>query len=385
MRYFFTFLKWLFILAIIFVAHAYLTGNTHVFKTLGQTVLKGKLGPGVDTRKIFSTRKVNMGRPQAWQEDSMFGLIRLKSEYQQHLKKYQTLAFLVAKNGRLIYETYSQGYHSGSYTNSWSAGKSILSILVGAAIRDGKIKSIYQNVSDFLPEYEGTGLKIWHLLSMSSGINFKEQYINPYGYPAKALYGTDLEWLNKKYRVNNIPGKHFIYLSGNSQVLGFLLRKAVGKNVSDYASEKLWRTIGAEHPAWWSLDHTGGMEKTFCCFHSNARDFAKVGQLMLQKGVWGNDTLFTTDYFNALTRLSKTVHLNKEPNDRYGMHWWIVKYKNLDIFYARGINGQYIIDIPAKQMVVVRLGRKWNKTQIKGHHADFYTYVDAALSLVGQE
>jgi len=381
MRHFFTFLKWIFIITTVFVIHAYITGNTHVFKTLGQTVLKGKLGPGVDTRKIFSTRKVNTGRPQPWQEDSLLGKLKLDKEYSETFAQYQTLAFLVTRKGKIIYEDYSQGYDKVSSTNPWSVSKSILSLLIGAAIQDGKIKSVNQNVSDFLPEYEGTGLKIWHLLSMSSGINFKEQYINPYGYPAKALYGTDLESLNSKYRVNNIPGKHFIYLSGNSQILGFVLKKAVGKNVSDYASEKLWRRIGAEYPAWWSLDKTGGMEKTFCCFHSNARDFAKIGQLMLQKGIWGNDTIFSWDYFNSLTHASNTVTLQGKPNDMYGFHWWVVKYKGLEIFYARGINGQYIIDIPAKDMVIVRLGRKWNPTKINGHHQEFYTYIDAALSL----
>ncbi len=382
MKQFFTFLKWIFIISILFVAHAYLTGNSHIFKTLGSTILKGRLGPTVDTRKMFSTRKVNIGTPQPWIEDSLFGKLHFSDADNDQLNKYQTLAFLIAKHGKIIHEEYWAGYNAASSTNSWSMSKSILSILTGCAIKDGSIKSEEQNVSDFLPEYNNTGLKIKHLLTMSSGINFKEQYINPYGYTAKAVYGNDLVSLNKKYRVNNIPGKYFIYLSGNSQVLSFLLNKATGKTVSEYASEKLWRKIGAEHPAYWSLDNANGNEKGFCCFHSNARDFAKIGQLMLQKGIWGNDTIIPFYYYKKSISLAPILLPDGESNDRYGYSWWIVKYKGLDIFYARGIDGQYIIDIPAKDIVVVRLGRKRNDTKINGHPKDFYIYTDAALALV---
>jgi len=382
MKRFFTFLKWMFIISILFVGHAYLTGNTHIFKTLGNTILKGRLGPTVDTEKVFPTRKVNIGTPQPWKVDSMLGKLRLDETTYAHLAKYKTLAFLVAQHGKILHEEYWEGYSSKSNTNSWSVAKSIVSILVGAAIRDGKIKSVEQDVSDFLPEYKGTGLKIKHLLTMSSGINFKEQYKNPYGYGAKALYGSDLKKLNKRYRVNNIPGKHFIYLSGNSQLLGFILQKATGKTLSDYASDKLWKKIGASRPALWSLDQQNGNEKAFCCFHSNARDFARIGQLMLQKGIWGNDTIINYDYYKASISLAPTLMLDDTPNDLYGYQWWIIKYKGLYIYYARGIDGQYIINIPAKDLVVVRLGRVRNETKKNGHPEDFYIYTDAALSLV---
>lgn len=382
MKHFFSTLKWIFFVAIVFVAHAYLTGNTHIFKTLQYTILKGRLGPTVDTKNIFNTRKVNNGKPQPWLEDSLLGKLQLSEIDRKEIEKYQTLSYLIIKNNKVVYEEYWQGYSSASYTNSWSMAKSILSLLTGAAIKEGKIKSVEQDVSVFLPEYEGTGLKIKHLLTMSSGINFKEQYKNPYGYAAKALYGNDLVKLNKKYKVNNIPGKYFDYLSGNSQLLSFVIHKATGKTVSQYASEKLWRKIGAEHPAYWSLDKKGGNEKGFCCFHSNARDFAKIGQLMLQHGIWQGDTIIPTWFYNQSISLAPTMQIDGKANDLYGYQWWIIKHKGLDIFYARGIDGQYIIDIPQKNMVVVRLGRKRNDIKKNGHPLDFYIYTDAALKLV---
>lgn len=382
MKQFFTFLKWIFIISILFVSHAYLTGNSHIFKTLSATILKGKLGPSVDTGKLFATRKVKTGKPQPWQKDTLYGKRDLNRNSYSELEKYKTLAFLVIQHDKLIFEQYWSGYNSKSSTNSWSMSKSILSILTGCAIKEGKIKSVEQEVGDFLPDYKETGLKIKHLLTMSSGINFKEQYMNPYGYTAKALYGNDLVNLNKKYRVNNIPGRHFVYLSGNSQILSFLLNKATGKTVSEYASEKLWTKVGAEYPAFWSLDKPNGSEKGFCCFHSNARDFARIGQLMLQKGIWNGDTIIPYGYFKQSISVAPLLLPDGKPNDRYGYQWWIANYKGFDIFYARGINGQYIIDIPAKDMVIVRLGRLRNETKINGHPADFYIYADAALGLV---
>ena len=103
---------------------------------------------------------------------------------------------------------------------------------------------------------------------------------------------------------------------------------------------------------------------------------------MLQKGIWGNDTILPYSYYKQSISLAPTLLLDGKPNDQYGYQWWIVKYKGLDIFYARGIDGQYIIDIPAKDMVVVRLGRKRNDTKRNGHPEDFYIYTDAALALV---
>jgi len=382
MRRFFTFLKWVFITCIVFTAHAYLTGNTHIFATLNNTILKGRMAPPVDTKKIFPTRKINNGTPQFWVEDPKLGKLNLEQKYSDVLNQYQSIAFLVVQNGKILHEKYWDGYSAKSSTNPWSVTKSIVSILTGIAIKEGKIKNVEQNVSDFLPEFVGTGLKIKHLLTMSSGINFKEQYKNPYGYPAKALYGSDLENLNKKYRVNNIPGKHFVYLSGNTQVLGFVIKKATGKTISEYASEKLWKKIGAEKPAYWSLDCDGGNEKTFCCLHTNARDLARIGQLMLQHGVWGNDTLISENYYRASVSIAKLDKLNGKPNDFYGYGWYILKYKGLDIFYARGIKGQYVIIIPSKNLVVVRLGQEWNNKKIADHHVEFYSFLDAALSLI---
>ena len=106
---------------------------------------------------------------------------------------------------------------------------------------------------------------------MSSGFNYYEDYLNPFSYPARSLYGTDIREVHKRYKQVSEPGKRFNYQSANTQMLAFLLMKVTGKNLSEYASEKLWKPIGAEQEALWSLDHKDGVEKAFCCFNSNAR------------------------------------------------------------------------------------------------------------------
>ena len=111
-------------------------------------------------------------------------------------------------------------------------------------------------------------LTIKQLLTMSSGINFDEDYANPFAYPAKAYYGTDLKKLTDNYEVKEEPSKVFKYLSGNTQILQQLLAKATGMTVSDYASQKLWGPIGAQNDAYWNLDHEGGDEKSYCCISS---------------------------------------------------------------------------------------------------------------------
>jgi CubicO group peptidase (beta-lactamase class C family) len=266
--------------------------------------------------------------------------------------------------------------------------KSFVSILTGIALDEGKIKSVDQPVSDFLPEFkegENSKLTIKHLLTMSSGINFDEDYVNPLAYPAQSYYGSDLKKLTYKYKVKDEPGKAFIYLSGNTELLSFILEKATGKTLSEYASEKLWKPLGAKNSAFWSLDHKDGSEKAYCCFNSNAPDFARIGELYLDSGKWNGQQLISSQYvIHSITPADLLSGSAK--NDEYGYSWWLIPdYKGHRIFYARGILGQYIICIPDKKMVVVRLGKKRKQKDDKASHPpDVFLYIDAALEMYGK-
>ncbi|HEY4797843.1 MAG TPA: serine hydrolase, partial [Bacteroidia bacterium] len=200
-------------------------------------------------------------------------------------------------------------------------------------------------------------------------------------------YGNDLRKLIFKYDATGEPGKYFEYLSGNTQLLGFVLRKATGMSVSEYASEKLWRPIEAEHDAYWSLDKEGGDEKAYCCFNSNARDFARIGKLYLDSGRWSGKQVVPEKYVLESIKPAPTLEKDGgEKNNRYGYSWWLLpNYKGHNIFYARGILGQYIVIVPDLKMIIVRLGKRRELTSVNGHPADFYWYVDAALEMYGKK
>ncbi|MBK9479483.1 MAG: serine hydrolase [Bacteroidetes bacterium] len=377
-------LKWIVIILVVASISLAISGKTYLFKAIANTYLKGRSGPSISEYKIFSYHTVLNDSAQNWPSARDFNKNKLSAEQRVEFEDYKTTAFLVLKNDSVKYEEYWDGFSDTSHTNSFSMGKSIVSILVGIAIDEHKIKSVDQPIVDFIPEFAvGANAKVTvkHLLTMSSGINFDEDYINPFAYPAAAYYGSDLKALTYDYQVTEEPGKNWKYLSGNTELLGFVLEKATGKSISEYASEKLWKPMGANHPAYWSLDHEGGVEKAYCCFNSNARDFARFGSLYLHQGSWKGKQLVSKQYVQESIRAADLIDDNGGKNNKYGYSWWLLNYKNHPIYYMRGILGQYVFVIPDKNMVVVRLGHKRSTEKINDHPKDVYLFLDAALAM----
>jgi CubicO group peptidase (beta-lactamase class C family) len=380
--------KGLLIILVILNLAILVSGKWYLWKGVANTYLQGRMGPSITEYTIFENREVKAGAPQPWHLAKNANTKKIPETYLKEFTDMQTVSYVILKNDSIIHEQYWDGFGEDSYSNSFSMGKTFVSILIGAAIDEGKIKSVDEPVGDFLPEFkdgENAKLTIKHLLTMSSGINFDEDYVSPFAYPAQAYYGSDLKKLTFKYKVTEEPGKVFKYLSGNSELLGFILEKATGKTLSDYASEKLWKPLGAKNSAFWSLDHKDGSEKAYCCFNSNARDFARIGELYLDSGKWNGTQLISTEYILKSINLADLSTEDGKKNEKYGYAWWIMpNYKGHSIFYARGILGQYIVCIPDKKMVVVRLGKKREK-QLPGqnHPTDVFAYIDAALEMYG--
>jgi CubicO group peptidase (beta-lactamase class C family) len=373
------FLKWLLyiIVAIVVAVNAIIliTGRYYIYKTIANTIFKGRMGPSIDEYEIFPNRVVKTGTPKPWPIAKNYNKKFIPAKYLEEMEGYKTEAYLIIKNDSICYEQYWDGYSDTSHTNSFSMAKSFVSILAGVAIQEGKIKSVDEHVYDFIPSFK-TGmdslLTIKDLLTMSSGINFAESYISPFAYPAEAYYGNDIIDNTLKYKVTIQPGKDFLYLSGNSTLLGYIITIATGEKLSDYASEKLWQPLGAEHPAFWSIDHEGGMEKAYCCFNSNARDFGRIGQLYLDSGKWGGKQLVPQSYVLASIKPALSEH--------YGYNWWILNCDGHRVPYCRGILGQYIFVIPDKNMVVVRLGKK--RGQVNDNvPSDALIYLRAAFEM----
>ncbi len=378
------FIKWFLILLLVLNAAILITGNTYLYKGLQNTYFKGRSGPSPTEYAIFENREIKAGKEIAWPLSKNYNKLTLSPESRQELEHYKALSFLVIKNDSLLYEEYWNEGGTASITNSFSMAKTFVSILTGIAIYEKKIKSVDQPVGDFLPEFttgNNAKLTVRHLLTMSSGINFDEDYVNPFAYPAKAYYGSDIRKLTMNYKLNEEPGKVFKYLSGNTELLCFVLEKATGMNISEYASEKLWKPLGASKSAYWSLDHKGGVEKAYCCFNSNARDFARLGSLYMHHGNWYGQQIVPESYVQESIIPAPILDEDNKPNKRYGYSWWLLNYKGMDMYYARGILGQYIVAIPDNNLLLVRLGYKRSNEKIDDHPKDLYSYIDAALDL----
>lgn len=342
---------------------------------------------GIEDYKIFHNREVKAGEYKEWKLDSLYNNYQLSGAEDSIFNHYETVAFLVIHDEKILFEKYWEGYSENVLSNSFSMAKSVISLMIGIAIDEGKIKSVDQKVVDVFPAFNTSAsnadLRIRDVLTMSSGLNWDESYGSLYSTTTEAYYGNDIYNQIVGLEVVEDPRKQFKYLSGNTQLLGLIVQSATGELISNYASEKIWSKIGAQHPALWSLDKENGTEKAYCCFNSNARDFARIGQLVLNNGMWDSTQIVSQQYIVESTSPAKyLIDENGKQVDFYGYQWWIIHHKNMEIPYARGILGQYIFVLKDKNAIVVRLGHKRDEEQIGHHRKDAIKYLDIALNII---
>ncbi len=340
--------------------------------------------PKIDNKEIFVHRIVATGTGIEFPMSSDYCKTPLPKELNETLESLKSVAFVVIKDDSINYEKYWDGYGKDSYSNSFSMAKTVVGILIGIAIDEGKIKNVDQPVSDFLPQFKdglAAKLTIKHLLTMSSGTNWNESYSNPLSVTTEAYYGSNIPKLVANMKVVDEPGKVYKYLSGNTLVLAAILEKATKMKVSDYASEKLWKPLGAVNSAEWALDKKDGEEKAYCCFFSNARDFARIGELYLHKGNWNGKQIVSEEYVKHSIQPADLKDDEGNQIDHYGYAWWLINRKGHQVFYARGILGQYVFVIPDKKIVAVRLGKKRGKVNGKFTYSDIQAYVDGILEM----
>lgn len=378
------FFKYLITVFLILNLLVFFSGKRWLYKAVSITYLKGYSSSYIDDFIYFPANKVATGKHQKWLISKKYNKKSLPKFIKKTNASLETVAFMVIKNDSIQYEEYWNGYSSNSISNSFSMAKSWVSTLIGVAIKEGEIKSVDQKVCDFLPEFcidENEKITIEHLLTMSAGLNWKEDYRNPIGQTAEAYYGDNLKNLVLKLKAVEEPGKYFKYHSASTQLLSFIIEAATGKTISEYASEKLWIPMGAKNPALWSLDDVDGDEKGFCCINSNARDFARLGKLYLNQGKWNGREILDSSYISKATTAAKIIDKKGKENINYGYQFWITNYKNLHVYYAKGLWGQYVICIPKKNIIIVRLGKNYGPVLRDGHHEDLYLFIDAALEM----
>lgn len=334
------------------IAVVFISGYGYIFKALAINLKKGPITPSIDDEEKFPSRIVQNHDPQPWEKSDAYNTKTLSENLLKELKKTRTSSLLIVHDGKLIHEQYWKNHNSSSLMNSFSMAKGILSVLVGCAIDDGYLQSEDQLISSVFPQYKnnqyGKFLTFRHLMTMQAGLDWEEEYHHPFAENSKQYFVDDLAEQAFGVKMKEMPGQKYEYQSVSAQLLGLALRKATGKELAFYLSEKIWKPLKMEFPAKWSIDEKG-MEKAFCCIHAAPRDFAKLGQLIMQEGNWEGKQLISKEYCKKL--LTPT-----QENDAFCFTIWADDDSALKYRFFYGFLGQFIIMVPEKNMVIVKTG-----------------------------
>ncbi|MEY4249644.1 MAG: hypothetical protein RJA87_1277 [Pseudomonadota bacterium] len=269
-----------------------------------------------------------------------------------YMKTMNTSGLLVLQDGKIVLERYGLGRTPQERWTSFSVAKSVTAMLVGAAIADGKIASLNDKVSTYLPGLKGSAydqVSVRQLISMTSGVKWNEDYQDPNSDVARVGLQTDERGVNpiiaymRKLPRAHPPGTKFLYNTGETDLTGLLVSTAVGKPLSSYMSEKIWQPYGMEQDAVWMTDQ-GGHERGGCCLSMTLRDYARFGQFLLEDGVAQGKPMVPERWVELATSYE-----NDFGKDRgYGFFMWLIPGG----YAAEGIFGQQIFVFPQDKLVI---------------------------------
>jgi len=275
-----------------------------------------------------------------------------------------TTNFLVVKEDTIVYERYFRGNTKDSKATSMSVAKSFTSALVGLCVADGLIASIDDPITKYVDFLKGSGydgVPIKHILQMSSGIKFSEEYEEPNSDFFKMLGAIAMGESIKDY-AKSLPsarpsGQTFYYASIDTNILGFLVEAVAHKTAAQLLDERLWGPLGMESDAYWNLDNTGDV-LAFMGLNITARDYAKFGRLYLNKGNWNGKQIIPAQWVADSVKPDKPYLALKDYywpgfDIGYQYQWW-VPAGNEGEFTAIGVWGQYVYVNPAQKLIVVK-------------------------------
>ena len=371
-------LKWMAIIFAGLIALIYAFDVDYILKGTRVIYLTGNNTAYLSDYKHFDNRIIEPSPiSEPWAKHNDYNTIEETEELAALNKERETKAFLVIKNDSIVFEKYFDGYSESSKSNSFSMAKSITVTLLGKAIMDKKIKSLDQLVGDFFDEYKtglGAELTVGDLASMSSGMKWNEKYYSIINITSESYFSEDLRSLILNQKIINKPGQKFRYSSGDTQLLGMVIEKATNTNLSDYLRNNFTIPMGFENEALWQLDsEESGMEKAYCCFASNAKDFARFGKLYKNNGKWNNEILLDSTFINKATN----PVFNSSPY--YGYGWWLYNYNDKKVYTMNGHRGQFVIVFPEEDIIIVRLGDI--NIQGEGDSGDLYKYISEGYNL----
>jgi CubicO group peptidase (beta-lactamase class C family) len=301
-----------------------------------------------------------------------------------YMREQRTAGLVIIQDGKVRLEKYGLDFDAKGRWTSFSVAKSFTSSLVGAAIKDGFIKSIDDKVSDYIPDLKGSvydDVSIKQLLTMTSGVRWNEDYEDKNSDVARfnehrAEPGVDatVSYMRKLER-EAPPGSKWVYKTGETNLIGVLVSSATQKKLSDYLSEKIWAPFGMEQHASWLLGSTGH-EISGCCIQASTRDFARFGLFMLGGAIVDGKAVLPDDWIAAATTKQADIGF---PGKGYGYQWWT--YDN-GSFAAQGIFGQGIF-IDPKRKLVIASNSNWPRATdyetVGAQRETFYKSVQAAI------
>ncbi|PZR23211.1 MAG: serine hydrolase [Flavobacterium psychrophilum] len=359
----------------------YIFDVDYLIKAVRVVYLHGKTTAYLDDYTHFDNRTIKKGTSQPWATHKEYNKIKATQRLEDVHKELGTVAYLIIKNDSIWHESYYDGYGKDSKSNSFSMAKTVVTAAMFKAIMEGKIKSLDQPVSDYFPEFSkglAAKLTVGDLSSMSTGLDWGEQYSSAFSITTRAYFGDHLWDTMLGVPVIKEPGKEFEYVSGATELLAMVITKATGETLSDYVSKKFWQPMGADNDALWQIDKPDGIEKAYCCIASNARDFARFGKLLKHNGKWNNEQILDS------TAVAKMTHARFPASPQYAYGVWLNNYMSKEMYYLRGHLGQFVIVIPEDDIIIVRLGHiKGLQTTTDPHSNDFYVYVDEAYKMMG--
>jgi len=346
------------VLVTLSVVALYATGNGFIITSLQRTYLAGHVTANINDYSVFSTSIIETSSPQAIPNHPGYNKAEFPSDFVDYQRSFGAAALLVVKDGQVLYEQYLNNYTDRSKTNSFSMAKTVTTLLLGIAIEEGHIDSLDQPITDFLPEFSedplGKRATIGQLSLMNSGYEWVEHYYSPFSPTVELLYGDDIREFLLDGEFTAEPGTFWEYSSASTELMGIFIERALKKanaatSLSDYLSRKVWQPLNMNDDALWHTDENE-MELVFCCLNSNARNFAKLGLLMLNNGNWQGQQVVPADFIQEMIKPGM--------EEFYGLSTWLGMHKTPAHYWFSGHLGQYIIVVPEHNMVVVRLGER---------------------------
>lgn len=278
------------------------------------------------------------------------------------LERTGTLAFVVERDGEVVWSWFADGYDPTRPVTSFSVAKSVASLLLGrlAATSSDLLRS---PVTDAIPELRATDARyadvtLAHLASMRSGVRYRDHDL-PWGDKPLSYYHPELRRIALRLPMTGEPGERFVYNTWNTVLLGIALERIAGASIAELTERELWHPLGAEHDASWSLDsERGGMAKMESGFNAAAVDFVKLGRLLLDGGRVGGDALLPPDYLRRVTTPDPALRVGDGLH--YQLGWWLHVGESGEpwAIAAWGHLGQFVYAFPRQDVVVVRFGRR---------------------------